>query len=137
MNRFLREPSEAGLVAWAMQNDRRMVAYLLSKGVTPDSRNADGETALTASWNYFEMQKYLVEAGASPDLPNRAGMTPFHIAVAWFYPNSRDPYQKVDYFHGKGADVNRISMQQGAPLHTAASKSPEMVKYLLERPRAG
>jgi ankyrin repeat protein len=109
-----------------------MVRYVLSRGVTPNARDAEGETALTATQPYFEMQKLLVEAGADPDLPGRDGMTPFHQAVAWFSPNGPEPYRAVDFFYSKKPDVNRAA-GQGTPLATAAERSPEMVKYLLDR----
>jgi ankyrin repeat protein len=132
MNRNLRDPKEATLVSWARANNPRMVRYVLSRGVTPNARDAEGETALTATRSYFEMQKLLVEAGADPDLPGRDGMTPFHQAVAWFSPNAPEPYKTVDYFYSKKPDVNRAA-GQGTPLATAAERSPEMVKYLLDR----
>jgi ankyrin repeat protein len=132
MNRDLQQPTEATLVTLVRANNIRLVKYVLGRGISANARDSSGETALTASRQSFEMQRFLVEAGADPNLPNGGGMTPFHLAVAWFEPKAAEPYRAVDYFYTKKADVNRVAYQ-GTPLMSASARSPEMVRYLLER----
>lgn len=136
-NQGLRDPEEVTLIAWARQNNPRLVRYVLSRGITPNAHDSMGDTALTvivghAQSAYLEVFNILIDAGADPDGPDHDGMTPFHNAVEWFSPREIEPYKMVDFWYAKKADVNRATGWR-TPLVTAAERSTEMVKYLLER----
>ena len=136
-NQELRDPKEVTLIASALQNNPRLVRYVLSRGITPNAHDSMGDTALTAIYGhsqsaYLEVLTILIDAGADPDGPSRDGMTPFHNAVAGFSPLAVEPYKMVDFWYAKKADLNRAAAQ-GTPLGTAAERSTEMVRYLLER----
>jgi hypothetical protein len=136
-NRELREPEEATLVAVTRQNSPRLVRYVLSRGITPNARDSMGDTALTAvagnaQGEYQEVLGILIDAGADPDGADRDGVTPFHKAVRSFSLQDVEPYKMVDFWYARKVDVNRVAAQ-GTPLASAAERSTEMVKYLLER----
>jgi ankyrin repeat protein len=73
----------------------------------------------------------LIESGANPNASGSDGKTPFHIQVDGFNPAAPQPYKFLDFFYSKGADVNQIAAS-GTPLMTAAGRSPQLVKYLLD-----
>lgn len=136
-NQELRDPKEVTLIGAALQNNPRMVRYVLSRGITPNAHDATGDTALTAIAGYaqkehLEVCTILIDAGADPDGPGRDGMTPFHHAVASFNPLVIEPYKMLDFWYAQKADVNRVA-GQATPLWTAAGRSTDLVKYLLER----
>jgi ankyrin repeat protein len=137
-NQDLRHPKEETLITSALKNDPRLVRYVLSAGITPNAHDSTGDTALTAISGheqraYLEVITILLDAGADPDGPGAGGMTPFHKAVEGFSPRSIEPYKMVNFWYAKKADLNRAAAFQGTPLTTAAERSTDMVKYLLER----
>jgi len=138
VNHQLREAMPEALIYWAQRGGLRQARYLLSRGVNPDTRGPRGETPLTVAFpGAWEMQKFLVASGASPDLPGEGGMTPFHLTVRYFGFNAAtdEPFERLDYYRLRGANVNSNSAGE-TPLHAAAARSVETTRYLLRHKAA-
>ena len=156
------DPDPPPLVAAAKASDAEAVRALLEGGADPNTRAADGSTALLwASYrDDLASAALLIGAGADPDLPNDLGATPIWAASRNGSPGmaevllgaGADPdiplrlgetplitasrsgsAPVVRMLLGSGANVNaRGARGQTALMFAAAERHPEVVEILLE-----
>ena len=123
-------PSVDSLFQAIQKADSARVAQLISSGVSPDARDADGTPAVMAAALYAdaECERVLLEHGANPNAVNAAGAT----ALMWAIPD----LAKVKLLVSHGADVNaRSTNLQRTPLLIAASypETVEILQLLLDK----
>ena len=119
----------------AMDRDLGWLAFLLSKGLKVDARNAEGLSALgiAAQLGWVEGAELLAGRGATVDLPNNRGETPLILAV-----QKRD-HGMVRLLLARGADAGRTDNVAGLSALDYArrdGRAAAIVK-LLEAPRTG
>jgi len=70
---------------WGFKGFRDAARLLVERGIDPNARNANGETALfkAVQSDDSEMIKYLAALGAAIDSRDVQGNTPLHIAARW------------------------------------------------------
>ncbi len=123
------DPDPPPLVAAAKDSDAGAVSALLGGGADPNTRAADGSTALLwASYrDDLESAAFLIEAGADVNIPNELGATPI-----WAASRNGSP-EMAEALLGAGADPD-IPLRLGeTPLITASrSGSAPVVRMLLE-----
>ena len=69
--------------AWNPDTQTETIAALLGSGARIDAQDANGAAALhrAVRTRSAAAAEYLLQSGANPTLPNKAGSTPFHLAV--------------------------------------------------------
>jgi ankyrin repeat protein len=121
--------SEPETYATIRSGDRAAVEKLLSQGVSPSERDANGNTLLMRATIYGkpELLSYLIGKGADVNAANKAGATALMRAAS-------DP-AKVELLVEKGANVNARSALGNTALILAARAYPsyEAVKTLIDR----
>lgn len=123
-------PSIDPLFQAIQRADAGRVKQLLDRGVSPDSREADGTPALLAAALYADADcvRVLLDKGANPNITNAAGAT----ALMWAIPD----LAKVQLLVAHGADVNaRSTNLQRTPLLIAASYpgTVDILKLLVDK----
>jgi hypothetical protein len=118
----------------ALDRDLSWLAFLLSKGLKADTRNAQGLTplAIAAQLGWVEGAELLARRGAGIDLPNARGETPLILAV-----QKRD-LPMVRLLLSRGADPKRTDSVAGYSAIDYArqdGRAAAIVK-MLEAPRA-
>ncbi|MBU0507315.1 ankyrin repeat domain-containing protein [bacterium] len=122
----------------AARNDTAMATILLANGLTvDDSSTQDYSTPLhmASTVGNMEMVRFLVEHGADVNRLDLWGSSPLGWAVG------RDQMEAAEYLIGHSAIIDPTSCPErfpGAenitsPLHRAATRSPQMVAFLLEK----
>jgi len=111
---------ETGLHVVVKRRDISWLAFLLSKGAKPDSRDNDGNTPLTlaAQIGFAEGVQMLLGQRASVDLANDNGETPLILAV-----HSRD-IASVRLLLTAGASPTRQDRIAGKSAHDYAAEDP-------------
>ncbi|TGO25674.1 hypothetical protein BPAE_0075g00290 [Botrytis paeoniae] len=104
----------------------------------------DGSSALhrASKDGHLEIVKIFLNHGASLDLPTSIYgidtrdtllglecVTSFHLAVA------SDRQDVAEFLEERGADIHKSDKHGLTPLHSAATQSTEIIKYLLQSPR--
>ncbi|MFN3649401.1 MAG: ankyrin repeat domain-containing protein [Armatimonadota bacterium] len=105
------------LLSAAERGDRRYVAALLDRGVSPSVRGRFGGTPLTlaAEHGHLAVVEELLERGASVDEAAEDGTTALHFAAQGGHT------EIVGLLLKRGADPNRESRGYWTPLLTAAA----------------
>ena len=104
-HRYLLRSDEALLIFSAIWRNPGILAWLLDRGVHPDTRlGKDGNTPLmqAAADGDLQTMRQLVGHGADPNARNKENETPLGFAVAW----TQWPAAKL--LLDKGANVNAI-----------------------------
>ncbi len=108
--------------------ERAAVETLLQNGVSPNQRDADGNTLLmnAAMYGRPELLSFLIEKGADVNAANNGGATALMRAAG--------DTAKIKLLVGKGANVNARSALGNTPLMLAARANPsaDAVKFLIE-----
>ncbi|MEO1133371.1 MAG: ankyrin repeat domain-containing protein [Cyanobacteria bacterium J06639_1] len=120
-----------------------VVAWLLARGVRPDTRNVISYTPLHEAVvrGSFDLAQLLIEAGANANVRSVDGETPLSLACAGAISLDRDgratprPSCKlVELLIDSGARVDARGRDGLTPLHEAACpEQPEAIALLLER----
>ncbi len=123
-------PSVDSLFQAIQKADTAAVKRLLSAGVSPDARDAEGTPALMAAALFADADcvRAVLDGGANPNRANLAGAT----ALMWAIPDAA----KVKLLLAHGADVNaRSTKLERTPLLVAASYpgTVEILQLLLDK----
>jgi uncharacterized protein len=105
----------SNLIDAAFKGDIDTVKQLLDKGVNPNSKDSDGETALhyAALKGRTEVVMLLLKKGANPNIKDKDGGTPL-MSAAW----------------GGHADVAKLLLAKGANPNAKAKSSTGSVTAL-------
>jgi hypothetical protein len=117
------------LIMAIINNNERVVLDFISRGISLDSADEDGNTALIWAClrqNREQFVNILLEAGANPNLYNRNSST----ALIWAAKNGS--VSNVTTLLGKGADINhRNSERQTALLAAMLAQQDNVVAEFL------
>ncbi len=99
--------------------NKKVVKYLLDKGVNINVKSRDGMTALVCAANhlYKDMVRFLVENGADINIPDPEGTS---VAMKYL-DNDRVFSTDLEWLIQHGADLNTVNKDGCSMLHTAAS----------------
>ena len=106
-----------------------IVQLLLERGISIDSQNRQGETALhiAATGNKISLVEELLKAGSNVDATDQFGATALHVAALRGYT------QIVQMLLDRGCDLDLMCTRGYAPLHCAILKSQWPTAKLLIR----
>jgi ankyrin repeat protein len=120
--------TEAEIYSAIRSGERTAVEALVQQGVSPNQRDANGNTLLmnAAMYGRPELLSFLIEKGADVNATNNGGATALMRAAG--------DTAKIKLLVNKGANVNARSALGNTPLILAARANPsaEAVKLLIE-----
>jgi ankyrin repeat protein len=110
----------------AFAGDLDAVRALLDAGVSLDSRDDDGETALhAAATGEADVVQLLLERGADAGARDANGVTPIHRSA------DMGDVECIDLLVAAGADVNARDAEGRTPLHHAARSDAGLIRALI------
>ncbi|XP_073968972.1 myosin phosphatase targeting subunit 75D isoform X6 [Rhodnius prolixus] len=117
------------LLEAASRNDILEVRKLLMRGVSPDSTNEDGLTALhqlhiAAANGYLRVVEFLLDHHVSTDVKDIDGWQPVHAAACWGH------IEAVELLVQNGADLNARTKHDETPADIC--EDPELRERIIE-----
>ncbi|WP_214303322.1 ankyrin repeat domain-containing protein [Wolbachia endosymbiont of Erebia cassioides] len=114
----------------AENNNKNIIEFLLSRGVSIDDTERVGNTPLHyAAWRGgLEAAEFLVDRGASINAADNSGKKPVHVAA------ENNNKNVIEFLLSKGVSVDEIDKNGWTPLHyTARFSQLEAAKLLVDK----
>ena len=127
---------EDALFYVARNGNKEIVSQLMSKGLSPKTKNNKGQNLFFAAaqgsrmkMNDLDFFKYLESLGVNPNEKDKEGLTPLYTLSL-----RHKDISVFNYFITKGNDVNQADNQGNTPLMNVSFKAtPELVALLLSK----